>query len=221
LKPLALRWLGAETDFPDPALAGADGLLAVGGDLSAERLEQAYRRGIFPWTDRPITWWSPDPRAILELDRFHVPRRLVRVLRHAPYTVTRDRAFRAVVEGCAAPARGRRSTWIAPAFLEAYTRLHERGLAHSVECWRGAELVGGIYGVTVGGCFSGESMFHRADDASKIALCHLAEHLRDRGFVLFDIQTATEATNLFRPVLLPRAGFLARLRAAVALAREF
>src|SRR5437899_1091870 len=129
--------------FPAPRLANAEGLVAVGGDLSVPRLLLAYRSGIFPWTARPITWWSPDPRAIFELDRLHVSRSLTRVIRKGVYQVTIDRAFRAVMEGCAAQVPGRRSTWISSEFLKAYTELHQQGHAHSLECWQDGRLAGG------------------------------------------------------------------------------
>jgi leucyl/phenylalanyl-tRNA---protein transferase len=207
--------------FPDPMQADAQGLVAVGGDLQVARLLAAYRRGIFPWSVNPVTWWSPDPRAVFELDRFHIPRSLARVLRRPPYEVTRDRAFRAVMEGCAVSVPGRRHTWITPEFIGAYTQLHEQGHAHSVECWLGGRLVGGVYGVTVGGLFAGESMFHRASNASKIALCHLVEHLRRQGFVLFDIQQVTPTTRLLGALTIARAEYLRRLREAVTLDVRF
>lgn len=207
--------------FPDPRRAGKDGLVAIGGDLSVERLLLAYRSGIFPWTVNPISWWSPNPRGAFELETFHVPRRLAQIIRQQPYAVTRDRAFRQVMEGCAAPGRGRGKTWISPEFIAAYTRLHEAGHAHSVECWRGVELAGGIYGVSVGGLFAGESMFHRADNASKIALVQLIEHLRARGFALFDIQMVTPATEALGAVKIPRVEYLERLAKAVELKCEF
>lgn len=207
-----------ELSFPNPATATPEGLVALGGDLSVPRLLLAYRSGIFPWTANPISWWSPDPRAIFNLEAFHVPRRLAQIVRQSPFTVTRDRAFREVVEGCARPAPGREQTWVTLEFIRAYTRLHQQGHAHSVECWRGPELAGGIYGVAIGGFFAGESMFHGADNASKIALCHLAEHLRARGFQLFDIQLVTPATRAFRPVEIPRAEYLKRLQAALTVA---
>jgi leucyl/phenylalanyl-tRNA--protein transferase len=196
-------------------------LVAVGGDLSGARLLGAYRQGVFPWSAEPVTWWSPDPRAIIQWDRFHIPRSLARRLRHAPFEVTRDRAFRAVVEGCAAPALGREATWISAGFVDAYTRLHEAGGAHSVECWQDGSLVGGVYGVAVGGLFAGESMFHRAPDASKIALCHLVEHLRARGFVLFDIQMMTPVTEALGAVRIPRGVYLDRLESALTLPCAF
>jgi leucyl/phenylalanyl-tRNA--protein transferase len=201
--------------FPDPALADADGLVAVGGDLSLPRLLAAYRKGIFPWTVNPITWWSLDPRAIFELDRFHAPRSLAKVIRRGVFEITVNRAFRKVMEGCAAPAPGRRQSWVTPEFIGAYTRLHKTGHAHSVECWQGGELAGGIYGVAIGGFFAGESMFHRAANASKVALYHLVQRLRECGFALFDIQMLTPVTRQLGAVEIPRAEYLSRLAAAV------
>lgn len=207
--------------FPDPNLADEEGLVAVGGDLSVPRLLAAYRKGIFPWTADPITWWSPDPRAILELDCFHAPRSLSKFLRKRPFEISRDKAFRAVMEGCAEPAPGRRTTWITTEFIEGYTRLHQQGHAHSVECWQNGRLVGGIYGVCIGGFLAGESMFHRASNASKAALCHLVQHLRERGFTLFDIQQVTPATRQLGAIEISRAEYLRRLKKAVQLNSEF
>jgi leucyl/phenylalanyl-tRNA---protein transferase len=201
--------------FPNPRLADSEGLVAVGGDLSVPRLLLAYRSGIFPWTVRPVTWWSPDPRAIFELDQFHVSRSLARVVRRGEFEITLDQAFRQVMEGCAAPGPGRRSTWISPEFIEAYTELHGRGHAHSLECWQGRRLVGGIYGVTIGGFFAGESMFHRVSDASKVALFHLVEHLREHEFTLFDIQMLTPITSQLGGITITRAQYLRRLASAV------
>lgn len=201
--------------FPDPRTADDRGLVAIGGDWSVARLRLAYRSGIFPWTVNPISWWSPDPRGIFELEQFHVPHSLAKFMRKQPFEITIDRAFRQVMEACAAPASGRGETWITPEFIEAYTQLHERGEAHSVECWSGGELAGGIYGVSVGGLFAGESMFHRATNASKVALCHLIEHLRSRGFTLFDIQMITPATRQLGAVEIPREEYLKRLKAAL------
>jgi leucyl/phenylalanyl-tRNA---protein transferase len=217
--------LGKEVRFPDPRLSArsgpARGLVGVGGDLSVPRLLLAYRSGIFPWTDSPITWWSPDPRAVLELDRLHTPRSLKAVLRKRPFQVTVDRAFRAVMEGCAEPAPGREETWISSQFLEGYTRLHEAGHAHSLEVWRADALVGGIYGVAIGGFFAGESMFHRESNASKVALWHLAQLLREGGFVLFDVQVLTPATSQMGGVTIPREDYLRRLTKAVKLSATF
>jgi leucyl/phenylalanyl-tRNA--protein transferase len=213
--------LDERLQFPDPRSALPDGLVALGGDFSPERLLLAYRSGIFPWTDDPISWWSPDPRGIFELDQFHVSRSFARFLRRNPYRLTVDRAFRLVMEGCAAPNAGRGQTWITPSFIAAYTQLHEQGHAHSVECWQGDELVGGIYGVAVGGLFAGESMFHRADNASKAALHHLITHLRTRGFGLFDIQMVTDITQQLGAIEISRDVYLQRLNQAVTLNCQF
>jgi leucyl/phenylalanyl-tRNA--protein transferase len=211
--------------FPDPRTAQRggphDGLVGVGGDLSASRLLLAYRNGLFPWTDDPVTWWSPDPRAIFELDRFHASESLAHLIRKGVFEITTDRAFRQVMEGCAGPGPGRESTWISPRFIEAYTALHKLGNAHSVECWRDGQLAGGIYGVSIGGFFSGESMFHRANNASKAALFHLHRHLHERGFRLFDIQMLTPITRQLGAVTISRDEYLQRLANAVELEREF
>jgi leucyl/phenylalanyl-tRNA---protein transferase len=201
--------------FPDPRAADGEGLVAIGGDLSVSRLRLAYRSGIFPWTVNPITWWSPDPRAIFNLQDFHEPRSLVKFLRKQRFAFTHNRAFRRVMEGCAAPASNREETWITPEFIEAYTRLRESGDAHSVECWHNGELVGGIYGVSIGGFFAGESMFRRTTNASKAALCHLVQHLRNRGFTLFDIQMTTPVTRQLGALAIPRIEYLRRLAIAV------
>ena len=213
--------LGRELGFPDPRLADAAGLVAVGGDMSAPRLRLAYRSGIFPWTVDPITWWSPDPRGIIELDGLHLSRSLAKVIRRGEFQITLDRAFREVMVGCAAPGPGRQSTWITEEFLEAYSELHRQGCAHSLECWQGTRLAGGIYGVSIGGFFAGESMFHRVGNASKVALFHLVEHLRRRGFGLFDIQMLTPITRQLGGIDIPRQEYLRRLRQAVALERTF
>lgn len=212
---MAITVLDRRLRFPDARLANAEGLLAIGGDLSAPRLLLAYRSGIFPWSAEPLSWWSPDPRAIFEFGTFKVSHSLYKTLRKSPFRVTWDQAFRAVVEGCAAPARGRQITWISPLFIEAYDRLHQQGHAHSVECWQGSQLVGGIYGVAIGGFFAGESMFHRASNASKVALFHLFEHLQAQGFSLFDIQMLTPITTQLGGKLIPREEYLRRLALAL------
>src|ERR1700690_123197 len=207
--------LNQNVPLPDPDLADAEGLVAIGGDLASDRLLAAYRAGIFPWTTNPSTWWSPDPRAIFELDHFHVPQSLARIIRQGRFEVTIDQSFRGVMEGCAARTPGRGGAWITEEFIEAYTRLHRQGHAHSVECRLKGELVGGIYGVTIGGLFAGESMFHRVNDASKVALHHLVRHLRERGGALFDIQMGTPATKPLDAIEIPRREYLHRLSAAV------
>ena len=212
---MAVAVLDHRLSFPDPRLADAEGLVAVGGDLSVPRLLLAYRSGIFPWTDDPVTWWSPDPRAIFELDRFHVSHSLAKVIRKGVFRISLDDAFEEVMKACAAPALGRQSTWISPEYIGAYTELYQQGHAHSLECWDGTRLVGGIYGVAIGGLFAGESMFHRISNASKVGLFHLVEHLRQQGFVLFDIQMLTRATAQLGGITLPRKQYLRRLAEAV------
>lgn len=212
--------LNAQPVFPDPAHADEDGLLAVGGDLSPQRLLMAYGQGIFPWysENAPILWWSPDPRLILEPSRIHVPRRLERILRQGRFTFTLDTAFERVICLCAdTPRRGAHGTWIVPEMLAAYCSLHELGFAHSVEAWSGGELVGGLYGVAMGGAFFGESMFYREPDASKAALATLMRALDRAGFTLFDCQQTTAHMLRFGGFEVPRVEFLSRLRAALEL----
>jgi len=199
----------------DPQNADEIGLVAVGGDLRPERLLEAYRSGVFPWfgPEDPLLWWSPDPRGILELAELHIPRRLLRTLRSGCFRHTINRAFGEVIRGCAdRPGDG---CWITPAMIGAYEELHARGHAHSLEVWAGDELAGGIYGVVVGGLFAGESMFTRRRDASKVALVRLVEHLRQRGFQLFDIQFVSDHTARFGARAIPRDEYLVRLRAAL------
>ena len=200
--------------FPEPRRATRDGLVAIGGDLSVERLLLAYSRGIFPWTVSPLTWWSPDPRGVFELDAFHVSRSLNKRLKQNLFHVTTDQAFRKVIEGCARPGPGRRTTWISREFIDAYTRLHDRGYAHSLECWQGDRLAGGVYGVAIGGLFAGESMFHVVTDASKVALYHLTQHLKQRKFSLFDIQMITPITAQLGATEVSRNEYLERLAQA-------
>jgi leucyl/phenylalanyl-tRNA--protein transferase len=207
--------LGEELWFPDPMAYDAEGLVAVGGDLRIERLKLAYGSGIFPWTVNPVTWWSPDPRGIIELGGFHVSRSLARTARRGAFRLTRNQCFRQVMEACAQPGPGREETWISGEFVEAYTALHEAGSAHSIECWSGDQLAGGVYGVAVGGFFAAESMFHRVTDASKTALLGLVETLRDAGFRWMDIQMITPATRQFGAIEIPRRDYLASLSAAL------
>jgi leucyl/phenylalanyl-tRNA--protein transferase len=211
---VAIYRLPREPVFPDPALAEPDGLLAVGGDLSPERLVAAYAAGIFPWYDAesPILWWSPDPRMVLLPRELHVARSLRRTLRAGRFEVRADHAFSRVIRRCAeAPRPGQRGTWITGAMVEAYVRLHRLGLAHSVEAWAGGELAGGLYGVSLGGAFFGESMFADRPDASKVAFVTLVEWLRGRGFDLVDAQVETEHLRRFGAREVPRREFMARL----------
>ncbi|HLU65384.1 MAG TPA: leucyl/phenylalanyl-tRNA--protein transferase [Kofleriaceae bacterium] len=206
--------------FPPPELAEESGLLAVGGDLRPERLLLAYQLGIFPWyhDGLPILWYSPDPRMVLEADRLVVNRSLRKSIRRGRYQVTLDTAFDRVIRACAeVPRPGQDGTWITSDMLAAYLRLHEIGYAHSVEAWDGAELAGGLYGVSLGGAFFGESMFARAPDASKVAFVALVEQLLRWDIRLIDCQVHTEHLERFGAEEWPRERYLARL--AVALER--
>lgn len=206
---------GAPLYFPNPNLADDDGLVAIGGDLSPERLLLAYASGIFPWYDEgmPPLWWSPNPRAVIEVESLHVSRSLRRVLRQRRFRATHNHAFAAVMRACADREEG---TWILPEMVDAYAELHRLGHAHSVEVWSGDVLAGGIYGVHVGGLFAAESMFHRDTDASKVALVACVRAVFARGVELFDVQlptahlTSMGATEVERRVYLER---VARARA--------
>jgi leucyl/phenylalanyl-tRNA---protein transferase len=207
-----------ELVFPPPEYADPSGLLAVGGDLSTERLLEAYRQGIFPWftEDQPILWWSPDPRFVLELDDFRISRSLRKTLKKKSFQVTFDRAFEEVIRACAAVARkGQKGTWITEEMQEAYVRLHGLGYAHSVESWFEDKLVGGLYGVSLGRAFFGESMFHLKTDASKVALVALVDYLQNYGFALIDAQMSTEHLMNFGAKEIPRRLFLKKLQDAL------
>lgn len=204
-----------EVVFPEPENADDDGLLAVGGDLRPETMLKAYRSGIFPWTVKPISWWSPDPRAIFEIASFRLSTRMQRLFRSGRFSFSLDRCFTRVMEGCAAPAPGRESTWISPEFIAAYTRLHKMGYAHSAEVWFGEQLVGGIYGVSIGGFFAGESMFHTVSNASTMALAFLMEHLKKQGFELFDSQVISSHTASLGAIEIRRKDYLRRLSKAI------
>ena len=212
---------GGDEPFPPlpTALREPNGLLAAGGDLSPARLIEAYRHGIFPWfsEDEPILWWSPDPRLVFETGAMHVPRRLRRSLKQCAFTLRTDTAFEAVMRACAAPRPGQAGTWIVPEMLAAYVRLHRLGHAHSLEVYADGELVGGIYGVAVGQMFFGESMFSRADDASKVALLGLARLLHGWGWPLIDAQVASAHLYTLGGTELPRPEFAARIAALCAL----
>lgn len=211
--------------FPPAESADQQGLVMIGGDLSSDRLIDAYRHGIFPWPMwddwLPMTWFSLDPRAIIELDGLHVSRRLARTLRSGQFTATCDRAFAEVMRGCSKRRKGGDGTWITPHMFKAFCNLHEEGHAHSVEVWQGEELVGGIYGVAIGGAFAGESMFHKVTDASKVALATLVAHLNLRGYLLFDIQQWTPHTGRMGATEIRRHVYLKRLAEAVRLPVTF
>ena len=207
--------------FPSPSLAEEDGLLAVGGDLSPQRLLAAYEAGIFPWYSegQPLLWWSPDPRLVLYPERFHLSRSLRKSLRRQRFSVTFDRVFAQVIRQCS-QQRQATGTWITTEMQHAYMRLHQMGYAHSVEAWWVAEgqqpvLAGGLYGIALGGCFFGESMFHRYADASKVALVALVERLGGAGFSLIDCQMATEHLLRFGAQEIPRPLFLQQLHTAL------
>lgn len=204
-----------ESSFPDPRLARSDGLVAIGGDLSPARLRQAYASGIFPWSVSPITWWSPDPRGVLDFGDLHISRSLERSIRRSGFRVTSDQAFSEVIRACAAAPRDGQKTWITGEFIEAYQQLHQSGDAHSIEVWKDDQLVGGLYGVATGGCFAGESMFHTVTDASKVGLVRLIEHLGRRGYVLFDTQMVTPVTQSLGAREVARTEFLERLAKAI------
>lgn len=217
---MSIHRLDRRLVFPDPEEADESGLLAVGGDLRPERLLLAYASGIFPWydDDLPILWHSPDPRMVLEVERLHVPRSLAKRLRRPPYDLHLDTAFADVLDGCArTPRADHDGTWITAEMREAYVRLHELGFAHSAEAWQEGTLVGGLYGVSLGAVFFGESMFALAPDASKMAFVALVQQLARWGFRLVDCQVYTEHLARFGAELWPRPRFLAALRDAVRL----
>jgi leucyl/phenylalanyl-tRNA--protein transferase len=193
-----------------------EGLVALGGTLDPDTLISAYRAGVFPWSSDPVlSWWSPDPRAVFDLDTWQPHRTVARSARRAGWRFSVDRDFSGVMHACAAPAPGRPSSWITDDFVRAYRALHERGLAHSIEVWEGDDLVGGLYGVALGGFFGGESMFHRRTDASKAAVGHLVERLRAGGFTLLDAQVPTPHLASLGAIEIPRAEYLAKLRHAL------
>lgn len=206
--------------FPSVELATRDGLLAVGGDLSAERLLEAYRHGIFPWYNQgqPILWWSPDPRAVLFPKRINVSHSLRKTARSGKFHVTFDQCFVEVMRACAAPRRKQPTggTWITPAMLDAYAELHRRGYAHSVETWQQGQLAGGLYGVALGGAFCGESMFSRASDASKLALLFLARQLQRWDYAFIDCQLPSDHLASMGAEPISRRDYLALLRTALA-----
>jgi leucyl/phenylalanyl-tRNA---protein transferase len=205
--------------FPPVDSASPEGLLAVGGDLEPERLLEGYRHGIFPWysDDQPILWWSPDPRTVLFPDKLHISRSLKKSLRPGLFSVTLDQCFRDVMQQCAGPRPQYPDggTWITPEMLEAYQRLHEQGYAHSVEAWQEGQLVGGLYGVALGGAFFAESMFTRASDASKVALVSLVHQLQAWGFRLMDCQQSSPHVMALGAEAIPRHEFLNHLTAAL------
>jgi len=199
-----------------------NGLVAVGGAVTPTSLLRAYRKGIFPWSSDPmVTWWSPDPRSVFDMERYRPSRSLRKSIRRASWTFTRDRDFEGVMRACAASTASRPTTWITNDFISAYTALSRRGAAHSVEVYEEDELVGGLYGVSIGGFFGGESMFNRRPDASKAAVASLIQHLRERGFVLLDAQVPTPHLASLGAVEISREEYLARLAHAISLPVTF
>ena len=211
-----IPFLSTDDPFPpvDVALREPNGLLAAGGDLSAERLLAAYAEGIFPWfgEDDPILWWSPDPRRVLNVNEVHVSRSLSKVIRGGRFRITLDTAFADVVRGCAEARRDHEGTWITPEMEAAYLQMAGLGHAHSVEAWQGDTLVGGLYGVAVGRMFFGESMFTRASDASKVALVHLARQFEKWGVPMIDCQMSTPHLASLGARDIPRSDFLREVR---------
>ena len=202
--------------FPDPRLARGD-IVAVGDALSVDVLRDAYRHGIFPWPHDglPTPWFSPRKRAVIFFDELHVPRSLAKAHKRAPYTFTIDKAFAEVIRSCSAtPRSDQPGTWITPPIIRAYSALHKAGDAHSVEAWSGADLAGGLYGIDSGGVFTGESMFYRQSDASKLALLFLIDHLRERGATWLDIQVMTPHMRILGAREITRAKFLDLLEEA-------
>lgn len=202
--------------FPDVEQAERepDGLLALGGDLSPERLQNAYRHGIFPWYSRgqPILWWSPDPRWVLFPEQLRLSRSLRKTLRRGHFRVSFDQAFDTVIRACAAPRGDAADTWLVPEMMRAYGRLHQGGVAHSVEVWAGSQLAGGLYGVAQGRVFFGESMFSHQSDASKVALVHLVDRLAAWGYQLIDCQVHTDHLERMGAVAVPRPQFTTLVR---------
>jgi leucyl/phenylalanyl-tRNA--protein transferase len=203
--------------FPEDLHPDRYGLVAIGGDLSEPVLLEAYSRGIFPWFDQPpLMWYSPDPRMVLYPGEYHLPHRLARVIRQGRFRVAFDHDFAAVIAGCAAvPRPGQQGTWITPNFVEAYTHMHEAGWAHCVSVYSQGALCGGLYGISLGRVFCGESMFSLVPNASKVAFAALVEFLRGRGFALIDCQAPTRHLLSLGALPIPRRRFVAELAAAL------
>ncbi|AVG16783.1 MULTISPECIES: leucyl/phenylalanyl-tRNA--protein transferase [Chromobacteriaceae] len=214
-----IPWLGPEPVFPpaSQALSHPNGLLAAGGDLSSRRILTAYSEGIFPWFSEgePILWWSPAPRMVMFPDELKVSRSLAKTLRNLDYEVRVDAAFFEVMRACSEPRAGQDGTWIVPEMVAAYCRLHQLGYAHSFETWMDGELVGGLYGVSIGRMFYGESMFSRRRDASKLAFVHMVRHLQAQGVAMIDCQMHTEHLASLGARLIPRDVFLATLKESI------
>jgi leucyl/phenylalanyl-tRNA--protein transferase len=216
-------FLSDNSGFPPVELADPWGCLAFGGNLSMDQLLRAYTNGIFPWGGEPVGWYSPDPRCVVDpiLAQQVLPRRLWRTFRSGRFEIRLNTAFADVIRGCAEPAPGRESTWLTPRMIAAYERLHEEGIAHSVETWRDDRLVGGLYGVALGAYFSGESMFNRERDASKVAYVALLRRLEEREFELLDCQVPSRHLFSLGAGIMSRRHFLQLLHHAIDQPREF
>ena len=211
---MAIFYLSDKIQFPPPYLAEKEGLLAVGGDLTTERLLNAYQQGIFPWFSDgdPILWWAPDPRLVLYPEELRISKSLLKTIRRKKFTITFDTSFEEVISACSDNGvRKKKGTWIVKEMKRAYCRLHECGYAHSVEAWHEGQLAGGLYGVSLGGCFFGESMFTRISDASKVALVNLAGFLKSNEFDMIDCQMTTPHLLRLGAREIPRDLFLSQL----------
>jgi leucyl/phenylalanyl-tRNA--protein transferase len=201
--------------FPPPEAADYEGLLAIGGDLSPERLVLAYKNGIFPWYEGPLPlWWNPDPRLVLFPEKLYVSKSMKQVLKKGTFTFTTNQCFRQVIENCGTtPRKGQNgATWVTPELVRAYEKLHKMGIVHSFEAWKDSELAGGLYGVWLGNVFFGESMFARVSNASKAAFIHAVDFLKENGVQLIDCQVATEHLMSLGAELIPRNDFLQMLK---------
>lgn len=216
-----IPWLDTPVRFPpaNTALDEPNGLLAAGGDLSVATLLNAYQQGIFPWYEPPdpILWWTPNPRTVLFPEQLHISRSLAKTLRNNPFVITCDQAFTQVMQHCAAPRDYTDNTWISSDMVQAYTRLHQQGSAHSVEAWQNDKLVGGLYGVAIGQVFFGESMFSLVSNASKVAFVHLVQSLQQSGFQIIDCQVASKHLHSLGAIEIDREQFLKILAQATRL----
>ncbi|MEM1157071.1 MAG: leucyl/phenylalanyl-tRNA--protein transferase [Verrucomicrobiota bacterium] len=207
--------LSSETvPLPDAVTADQDGLVAVGGNLTCRRLQEAYSKGIFPWTEDPVTWWSPPERAVIPVGELHISNSLRKRIRSGIYQTSIDTDFEQVIHHCAHPHHDD-GTWIGETFIQAYTELHRQGIAHSVECREKGKLVGGLYGLAIGGMFAGESMFYHRPDASKVALVTLDAHLQQQGFNFIDSQVPNDFTTQMGARTVPRQNYLQQLEMAL------
>ncbi len=201
--------------FPDPETANPDGIVAMGGDLNVTTLEEAYSKGIFPWPHKnyPLLWFSPPQRGVLIFKDLKIPRSTQRKIRQQVFEMTFNKAFQKVIENCAkVPRNGEGGSWITPEMIQSYVQLHKQGKALSVEAWLEGELVGGIYGVLIRGVFSGESMFHKKSEASKVSLVHMAKKLASQGHEWMDIQMVTPLLEKFGGTYLERKKYLQLLK---------